>query len=428
MRSACLSPHILIDSIVWNWTDVHGFSGGEKEERRSALAQHKDGNTQLSIYIPQDKQRFRPIERLQGLAEKRDRNTNYLVVQAILEYLDMEEDGESAIKEQKGEENNVPATDSNIHEASEAHSLQDRTETNARRTLIKASLPVNDEALRPTLLSRLRLFASDMWLRVRRIFDKDGVPEAVPPIDETEEAIPVASPRGIIIDHPAQPFPRRICQPNGRMRTTNDYLAPYTEYRIGRLPDPRNESPDAILSVICEIVKAEGPITVKRLTKTYSNSAGLRRVGRVLQAQYAKAITRGKRSARFRSLQFAIENGWEQTVLYIPNCSSSTPRVLGPRADLYEVPLPELGFHIRLSRKLFTAGGALSLQLAGLSKDGLLRNTLQMYGGKKLSSKARKYLEAAEKSRYGPDMHNRELTDEERKYARSVPQGSGDLR
>ena len=45
----------------------------------------------LSIYIPQDKLQEKPIERLMKLAKERDRSVNYLVVQAILEYLKREE-------------------------------------------------------------------------------------------------------------------------------------------------------------------------------------------------------------------------------------------------------------------------------------------------------------------------------------------------
>ena len=44
----------------------------------------------LSIYIPQQKQRLRPVERLIKLGEKRDRSVNYLVVEAIMEYLERE--------------------------------------------------------------------------------------------------------------------------------------------------------------------------------------------------------------------------------------------------------------------------------------------------------------------------------------------------
>lgn len=47
--------------------------------------------TTLSIYIPKNKLEKKPIERLDRLAEKVDRSINYLVVEAILQYLDREE-------------------------------------------------------------------------------------------------------------------------------------------------------------------------------------------------------------------------------------------------------------------------------------------------------------------------------------------------
>jgi len=45
----------------------------------------------LSIYIPQSKMREKPVERLMKLADKKDRSINYLVVEAILEYVKREE-------------------------------------------------------------------------------------------------------------------------------------------------------------------------------------------------------------------------------------------------------------------------------------------------------------------------------------------------
>lgn len=45
----------------------------------------------LSIYIPQKKMGERPVERLIKLGEKHDRSINYLVVDAILQYLEREE-------------------------------------------------------------------------------------------------------------------------------------------------------------------------------------------------------------------------------------------------------------------------------------------------------------------------------------------------
>ena len=47
--------------------------------------------TTLSIYIPKSKLDRKPIERLERLAKRVDRSINYLVVEAILQYLDKAE-------------------------------------------------------------------------------------------------------------------------------------------------------------------------------------------------------------------------------------------------------------------------------------------------------------------------------------------------
>ena len=51
----------------------------------------KELTDKLSIYIPQGKIAKKPVERLIRLGEKKDRSVNYLVVEAIIEYLDSEE-------------------------------------------------------------------------------------------------------------------------------------------------------------------------------------------------------------------------------------------------------------------------------------------------------------------------------------------------
>ena len=45
----------------------------------------------ISIYIPDSKIRQQPVERLIKQGEEKDRSINYLVVEAIMEYLDREE-------------------------------------------------------------------------------------------------------------------------------------------------------------------------------------------------------------------------------------------------------------------------------------------------------------------------------------------------
>jgi len=46
----------------------------------------------MSIYIPQKKMEEKPVERLIRLGNQKDRSINYMVVEAILEYLKREED------------------------------------------------------------------------------------------------------------------------------------------------------------------------------------------------------------------------------------------------------------------------------------------------------------------------------------------------
>lgn len=51
----------------------------------------KETMDKLSIYIPQRKMDEEPVARLIQLGQSRDRSVNYLVVEAIIQYLDREE-------------------------------------------------------------------------------------------------------------------------------------------------------------------------------------------------------------------------------------------------------------------------------------------------------------------------------------------------
>jgi len=45
----------------------------------------------LSIYIPKSKMEKNPVDRLMKLSRSQERSINYLVVEAIIQYLDREE-------------------------------------------------------------------------------------------------------------------------------------------------------------------------------------------------------------------------------------------------------------------------------------------------------------------------------------------------
>jgi hypothetical protein len=65
--------------------DLEIHPGGERKMTKKEILD------KLSIYIPQKKMQERPVERLIKLSEKRDRSVNYLVVDAIVQYLDRQE-------------------------------------------------------------------------------------------------------------------------------------------------------------------------------------------------------------------------------------------------------------------------------------------------------------------------------------------------
>jgi predicted transcriptional regulator len=52
---------------------------------------HKELLDKISIYVPKNKLDQKPVERLLKLADAKDRSVNYLVVEAIVEYLAREE-------------------------------------------------------------------------------------------------------------------------------------------------------------------------------------------------------------------------------------------------------------------------------------------------------------------------------------------------
>lgn len=47
--------------------------------------------TRISIYVPKSKQTEKPLERLYKLGQQRDRSLNYMIVEAVLDYVKREE-------------------------------------------------------------------------------------------------------------------------------------------------------------------------------------------------------------------------------------------------------------------------------------------------------------------------------------------------
>jgi len=66
-------------------------SGFGWQQERGIRMTRKHVMDKLAVYIPKNKVDEQPVERLMKLSEKHDRSVNYLVVEAILEYLEQEE-------------------------------------------------------------------------------------------------------------------------------------------------------------------------------------------------------------------------------------------------------------------------------------------------------------------------------------------------
>lgn len=47
--------------------------------------------TRISIYVPKPRQADKPIERLMKLGMQRDRTLNYMMIEALLDYVNCEE-------------------------------------------------------------------------------------------------------------------------------------------------------------------------------------------------------------------------------------------------------------------------------------------------------------------------------------------------
>ena len=63
----------------------------QRTDEGGYVVAQKQATEKLSIYIPLSKMAQKPVERLIRLSEKKDRSVNYLVVEAVLDYLGREE-------------------------------------------------------------------------------------------------------------------------------------------------------------------------------------------------------------------------------------------------------------------------------------------------------------------------------------------------
>lgn len=76
---------------VWSNKEESSCKYKRQRKGRGFVMAQKELLDKMSIYVPQGKIDKQPVERLIMLGKRRDRSVNYLVVEAILQYLDHEE-------------------------------------------------------------------------------------------------------------------------------------------------------------------------------------------------------------------------------------------------------------------------------------------------------------------------------------------------
>ena len=104
----------------------------------------------LSIYIPKSKLDLRPIERMQDLAERQSRSVNYLVVEAVLEYLDTEEDDapryeEAALEEDTTFDTSTPPETPQVQSALHSDEIREIPATTEDPTLAPDTNLIRDK-------------------------------------------------------------------------------------------------------------------------------------------------------------------------------------------------------------------------------------------------------------------------------------------
>ena len=157
-------------------------------------------------------------------------------------------------------------------------------------------------------------------------------------------------------------------------------LAPYQEFKLAPLLDPRILTTNAVMRDLMEIVRVEGPIIARRAYRIYANAAGIRRQ---LRATFDKAL-----NPALSAGQLFAENEWESgdqqdNVVRPPGTPAISSRMRGNRA-LDEIPPWEIAALM---------GSILSR--SSLDEEPLFRSVLQVYELGRLTEKAQNVLKVA---------------------------------
>lgn len=175
------------------------------------------------------------------------------------------------------------------------------------------------------------------------------------------------------------------------------YLHPYHEWTLSWAGVLEDDSVSSLAHIVQRIVDVEGPVVLERANAICTSIAGRSHSQESAARLCEDAISQAEREGRICRLRFQLQGDRTQTVLCRPGASGVLPRERGPREGLDEIPLPELGAHMRRMRDLMTGRGKYSLLVGGHTEDEFLRRVLQTYGVQRLTPRARSYLDAAQR-------------------------------
>ncbi len=191
---------------------------------------------------------------------------------------------------------------------------------------------------------------------VRVLLEPFGAAE-IPELEEAEsraveppiEAAPTAAPMEPSIEAVGEDLlsviedtelPER--KPPARTQPSNRVdMAPYVGWKPRPLTDPREARQSELLSILLEVVAAEGPMIARRAYRLMLQAAGFHRLVHTVVSPLNKAAVRAEREGRLVAVPSGVGRGLADRVLRLPSQPSVVVRTRGPR-DLEEIPASEI--------------------------------------------------------------------------------------
>ena len=122
---------------------------------------------------------------------------------------------------------------------------------------------------------------------------------------------------------------------------TGVVLVEYTHYAGPACHDPRVTNPAQITDDLLNIIKAEGPIQIKRAFDIYLRSCGIKRMGHQLRDSLLSAVDSLKGSGTLSSHKYKVDSDALSDVVWMQGTQAEIVRKRGDRS-LEEIPLGEL--------------------------------------------------------------------------------------